>query len=123
MSMADRAAQFSPFAALTGYEDAITETGRFTEERQELSEDARDRLDRRLQVLIENAHQMPEVCVTYFKPDAKKSGGSYETISGRVRWVDEYEGMVIFTDGVKIPLKDICDIGGEIFRLLDNFAD
>lgn len=123
MSMADRAAQFSPFAALTGYEDAVAETARLTEERKELSDDAKNMLDRQLQILIENAHEMPEVFVTYFNPDAKKSGGSYETISGRVRWVNEYEGMVIFANDLKISLKNICDINGEIFRLLDNLVD
>ena len=90
MSMLDRAAQFSPFAALTGYDAAIKETGRLTGQRIELTEECRAVLDRKQQVLLENLAEHPEVSVTYFVPDERKSGGAYVTVAGRVKKVDEY---------------------------------
>ena len=119
MSMIDRAAQFSPFAALTGYDAAIKETGRLTDERSELSEESRAALDRKQQILLDNLADRPEVSVTYFVPDERKSGGAYVTITGQVKKVDEYERLLILTDGTKIPLDEIQDLSGEIFRVLE----
>ena len=119
MSMIDRAAQFSPFAALTGYDAAIKETGRLTDRRIELTEDSRVALDRKQQLLMDNLADRPEVSVTYFVPDERKTGGAYVTVTGRVKKVDEYERLLILTDGTKIPLDEIQDLSGEIFRVLE----
>ena len=103
-----RAAQFSPFAALTGHEEAIEETGRLTDGRIELDEDAREKLDYQLGLLA----QKPEatVQVRYFLADARKAGGSYECAIGTVKKVDAYERQLFLTDGRRIPLADIIDI-------------
>jgi len=119
MSMIDRAAQFSPFAALTGYDAAIKETGRLTDRRIELSEDERIVLDRKQQILLDHINDRPEVSVTYFVPDERKDGGAYVTVTGQVKKVDEFERLLILTDGSKIPLDEIQDLSGELFRVLE----
>ena len=111
MSMTNRAAQFSPFAALTGYDDAVVETARLTDERHELTEDEKDLLNERLQILSENAHDRPMVEITYFK-----DGGSYEKVRGAVRWIDEGEMKVVFANGTRITIGNICSIEGELFK-------
>ena len=118
MSMIERAAQFSPFAALTGYDDAIKETGRLTDKRIELTEDSRAILDRKQQFLVDNLADYPEVSVTYFVPDERKSGGAYVTVTGRVKKVDDYQRLLTLTDGTKIPLDEILDMESELFRSL-----
>ena len=118
MSMIDRAAQFSPFAALTGYDAAIKETGRLTDQRIELTEESRAILDRKQQLLLGNLADHPEVAVTYFVPDERKAGGAYVTVTGRVKKVDDYQRLLILTDGTKIPLDEIHDIESELFRSL-----
>ena len=115
MSMLDRAAQFSPFAALTGYDAAIKETGRLTGQRIELTEECRTVLDRKQQVLLENLAEHPEVSVTYFVPDERKSGGAYETITGNLRRIDEVERFLVMVDGRKIPLDDIVNLESDVF--------
>lgn len=119
MSMIDRAAQFSPFAALTGYDAAIRETGRLTDRRIELSEDSRAALDRKQQLLVECLADHPEVSVTYFIPDERKSGGAYVTVTGIVKKVDDYQRLLLLTDGTKIPLDDILDLESELFHGLE----
>ena len=116
MSMQDRAAQFSPFAALTGYEDAIKETGRLTDAKIELSDEDRELLDQKQQYLQEHIGDRPEITITYFVPDEKKSGGAYISISGRMKRVDEYERQFVLADGKKIPLDDIIDIRSDCFH-------
>lgn len=116
MSMLERAAQFSPFAALNGYDDAVKETGRLTDERIELGDEERDLLDRKQQYLQEIIADRPEITVTFFVPDEKKSGGSYTAITGNLKRVDLYELLLVLTDGKKIPLDDIADIKGDCFH-------
>ena len=113
MSMLDRAAQFSPFAALTGYEDAIEETGRLTDSRMELGEYARSILDQKQQRLAQIIGQQPEITVTYFLPDERKSGGSYEKVTGNLKKLDFYHNFLVLADGTRIPLFDISDIEGD----------
>ena len=116
MSMLDRAAQFSPFAALTGYDAAIKETGRLTDEKIEMDEDRKAALDMKQAYLIEMIDEQPEISITYFLPDTKKSGGAYVTVTGNLKRFDEYERLLILTDGKKIPLDDIADIESDLFR-------
>lgn len=116
MSMLDRAAQFSPFAALTGYGDAIKETGRLTDEKIEMDEDRKAALDMKQAYLIEMIDEQPEISITYFLPDTKKSGGAYVTVTGNLKRFDEYERLLILTDGKKIPMDDIADIESDLFR-------
>ena len=116
MSMLERAAQFSPFAALNGYDDAVKETGRLTDERIELGDEERDLLDRKQLYLQEIIADRPEITVTFFVPDEKKSGGSYTAITGNLKRVALYERLLVLTDGKKIPLDDIADIKGDCFH-------
>lgn len=114
MPMSDRAAQFSPFAALTGYGDAIDETARLTDRRIELSEEERAELDYRQQYL--STLDSPTVTVTYFVPDERKTGGAYVTHTGVLKRVDEDERMVVFKDGLRVPLDEVMDIKCEQLR-------
>jgi hypothetical protein len=115
MSRLDRAAQFSPFAALTGYEAAVKETARLTDRRIELDEGEKEAIDQRLMLLQERLPEPTEVTITYFVPDKKKTGGAYVSVSGTVKKIDDYERMVILRDGTNIPIDDILHINGELF--------
>ena len=110
MSMVDRAAQFSPFAALTGYDAAIKETARLTDKKVELGEYELEELNRTLLELSYHISQHPQVMVTYFEPDKCKEGGVYITVSKEIKRIDEIEQAIYFTDGSKIPLSDIFSI-------------
>ena len=114
MPMSDRAAQFSPFAALTGYGDAIDETARLTDHRIELSEEERTELDYKQQYL--STLDSPTVTVTYFVPDERKTGGAYVTHTGTLKRIDEVERMVVFKDGLRVPLDEVMDIKCEQLR-------
>ena len=115
MPMADRAAQFSSFAALTGFEDVIEETGRLTDHSAELTEGSKQQLNEKLVILSENARIKPLVKVTYFEPDTRKSGGSYVTVTARVKRVDEYEQVLVLTDDRQIPLEAIRNIHCDLY--------
>ena len=114
--IADRAAQFSPFAALTGHKAAIEETARVTERRIELDEDAKEQLDQTLQLLLERIDEQPEITVTWFSPDKKKAGGQYHTATGKLKRIDTQESRLILTDGTQIPLEDLLEIRIESFQ-------
>ena len=116
MSMLDRAAQFSPFAALTGYDAAIKETGRLTDEKIELDEDTKAAIDMKQAYLIEMIDEQPEITIIYFLPDARKVGGAYVTVTGNLKRFDEYERLLILTNGKKIPMDDIADIESDLFK-------
>lgn len=118
MPMSDRAAQFAPFAALTGYDSAIKETGRLTDERIELDEEALTALDMKFQILMEALEEEPEVSITYFKPDERKAGGSYLKVTGTLKKLDEYERILMLMNGQKIKLDAVLDIDGDIFACL-----
>lgn len=110
MSMYDRAAQFSPFAALTGHEDAIKETGRLTDEKMVLTEQKKEELDRVLQILMEHISKRPSVRITFFKADEKKSGGKYLTITEKLVKINDRERCFVFDTGLQIELDDIYEI-------------
>ena len=110
MSMLDRAAQFSPFAALTGYDAAIKETGRLTDDRIELEEQALTILNMKYQMLMDALLDNPEVTITYFVPDERKEGGSYVSKTGVVKKVAEFERLIILRDGAKIQMDNVMDI-------------
>ena len=119
MSLHDRAAQFSPFAALTGYDDAVEETARLTDTRLELSEDMKTILNEKMQMILDNADSEPVVNITYFVPDKKKAGGTYVDVAGIVKEIDEYERCIVMTDKRKIPIEQIRDIDGELFKCFE----
>lgn len=113
MPAADRAAQFSPFAALTGHDAAIKETARLTNELAELDESAKAALDHKLRIVQGRLAEQPEITVTYFRPDHHKSGGSYITVTGKVKKIDVYGHILVMTDGLRIPIDVIYEIEGE----------
>lgn len=119
MPMSDRAAQFSPFAALTGYDSAIRETGRLTDEKIDLDEESLNALNMRYQMLTDALEERPEVRITYFKPDERKAGGAYVTITGAVRKIDDFEQTIIMQDGTRIPMGDVLSLEGELFSALE----
>ena len=119
MPMSDRAAQFAPFAALTGYDAAIKETGRLTVERIELDVEALSALDMKYQLLMEALDEAPEVTITYFQPDERKAGGKYVSAVGAVKKIDDFERRITMQDGAKIPMDDVLSIEGELFSVLE----
>ena len=119
MPMSDRAAQFAPFAALTGYDSAIKETGRLTDEKIELDEEALTTLGMKYQFLMDALDDEPEVTITYFQPDERKAGGKYVSATGTVKKVDDFERRITMRDGTKIPVDDVLSIDGELFSSLE----
>ena len=117
MSMGDRAAQFSPFAALTGYDAAIAETARLTDRRVELDEYERQALNEKLQFISEHLKDHPKVSITYFLPDAWKDGGEYVTVTGKVKKIDDYEHRIILMDGSRILMEDVTMIDMDLLRI------
>lgn len=131
MPLSARAAQFSPFAALAGYEDAIKETARQTGDFMELTESQKEQIDNRLRMLqsyqilgsgqdeCQRHYQEPEITVTYFHPDRKKSGGEYRTIRGKMKKIDEYNHRILFADGRMVPMEFLVAVEGEVFENLN----
>lgn len=120
MSMWDRAAQFSPFAALTGYDDAVTEAARLTDAKIELDESTQATLDMKQHLLMDAISEQPKIDVTYFKPDERKAGGKYLTVSGELKRIDEFERLLILTSGQEISFDSIYDIESDLFRGLEE---
>ena len=112
MAVADRAAQFSPFAALTGYDDAVREAARLTDRRLELDEYEQQALNDRLQQILSRLPKQPVVRITYFRPDSCKEGGAYVTVNGVIKRLDTVEREIRLVDGTRIPT------GGRRFRLV-----
>ena len=110
MAVADRAAQFSPFAALTGYDDAVREAARLTDRRLELDEYEQQALNDRLQQILSRLPKQPVVRITYFRPDSCKEGGAYVTVNGVIKRLDTVEREIRLVDGTRIPIEDIWDI-------------
>lgn len=111
-----RAAQFAPFAALTGYEAAVKETARLTQDRVELDESKKAALNEKLRLIVEQRGDRPEVTITYFVPDDRKSGGAYVSVTGWVRNVNQYKCVVVMEDKTEIPIEQIYEINSDLFN-------
>lgn len=123
MSVHDRAAQFSPFAALTGFEGAIKETARLTGNRIELDETEKTILDEKLRIVQEQLRRQQEIEIVFFKPDEIKAGGAYISIMGIVKKIVGNERTVVMQDGTRIPIEEIVDITGEMFQAVDDLFE
>lgn len=110
MSNMNRAAQFAPFAALTGYEESIAETARLTDSRIELSEYEIEELNAKLNFIQEHIKERPEVTITYFQPDGRKDGGAFISVTGKVRWIDEVNGVMVFKDESVVGIDAIINL-------------
>ena len=119
MPLIDRAAQFSPFAALTGHDDAINESGRRTLQKAELDENAKAILNEKLQMLVDFSSHLPETTVTYFQPDEKKHGGAYVSKTENVVSVDCFRRVIIFSDGSEILIDNITEIESDLFAFVE----
>lgn len=113
MPMAERAAQFSPFAALTGFGAVIRETERQTDQMREMTENEREELDYKLGILCNFPGEKPCVAITYFVPDEKKEGGAYRTVRGQLKKIDSYKREIIMKDGSHIPIDCVLELNGE----------
>jgi hypothetical protein len=118
MAAIDRAAQFSPFAALTGYDAAIKETARMTDERVKLDDYMKEALNDRLQIIADRIKEHPEIVITYFQPDERKNGGSYMTAVNTVKKIDRYNRVIVMIDGTAIPINEIISIESQIFETM-----
>lgn len=116
MSRESRSAQFAPFAALTGYEDAVKETARLTDERLEIDEGLKSLLNTRLQIILNNIKNKPLIAFTYFVYDKKKTGGKYITATGNVKKLNLVEQYIMLEDKTKIPINEVINITGDIFN-------
>lgn len=116
MPISDRAAIFSPFAALSGHGAALAETARLTDQKIELDEDTKAELDRKQAVLLEHIGEQPEVMVTWFQSDERKDGGAYVTVTGRLKKIDEVGRTLTLLDGTSIPLEDVAGLESDCFQ-------
>lgn len=120
MSIKDRAAQFAPFSALDGHDDAIKETARLTDYRPEIDDYKKEELNQKLMYIWQVIEERPNVLITYFTPDEKKQGGAVINFSGAVKRILDHEGIVVMMDNTTIPINDILSIEGEIFEQIDD---
>ena len=120
MSQYDRAAQFAPFAALTGYGEAINETGRIVEKRKELTEEEKDIISSKLFQINERIKERIEITIIHFVSDKKKEGGCYKSKNGIVKKIDDYEQRIVFEDKTKIKFEDLLSISSEIFEVIEG---
>lgn len=116
MSNLERGAQFSPFAALTGYEAAVEEAARSTDGKKELTEEMKAIIDAKIQAISEHPDAEPEVTITYFKPDERKEGGAYVRVTGAVKEIDRIGKTIVLTDHTEIPMEQIREIEAEWMR-------
>ena len=119
MSLYARSAQFAPFAALTGYEEAVLETSRAVDRRIELDEELKAILDSKIQMLSEQIKKKHEVIFTYFVPDLTKDGGAYISVTGVIKKIDSYKQIIILEDKAEIPISEIIDISGDVFKICE----
>ena len=119
MSLYARSAQFAPFAALTGYEEAVTETAREVGERIDIDDELRNILDSKIQMLSEQIKKKHEIIFTYFVPDLTKDGGKYINVTGIIKKIDTIKQLIILEDKTEIPINEIIDISGEIFKVFE----
>jgi len=117
-TMLERAARFAPFAAITGYEEMVLEEARVTDERIELDEGTLAMLNEKLNIIHDSLDSEPVIKITYFEPDKRKSGGAYVSVTGTVKRIDEYERLVIMSDGKKIRIDEIFGLEGKLFDSL-----
>lgn len=116
MSRVDRAAQFSPFSAVVGYDAAVRETARLTDKRIELDEYEIEMLNGKLRLVADILEESPEITITYFRPDGKKDGGAYVSVTGCLKKIDDFEQMVYLTDGTRIAIEEILAIDGDMMH-------
>ena len=114
-----RAAQFAPFAAMVGHDEVIAEVRRLTDKRIELDEEAIRELDERLRYLDSIRESSPEVSITYFKPDERKAGGAYLTVSGSLSMISKDTKTVILSSGVSVPIEEIVDVSSPLFDRIE----
>lgn len=119
MPIINRAASFSSFAALTGYDEHIREAGRITDEKIELDDERKEKISKKLNYTMEFAEEDTEITITYFLSDNKKFGGAYVNHTGIIKRIDEYERKIIFTDKTVIAIDDIYEIDSELFNGLE----
>ena len=122
MSKANRAAQFSPFAALTGYDDLVAESARVTDQKVELSDEEHEILNNRLNYLQDHLSELPAVQVLYFESDKKKSGGAYVEYSGVIKRIRQHEGVLLTATGIEIPFESVAVLSGDFFAPLDSLS-
>ena len=119
MSLEARSAQFAPFAALTGYDDAIEETGRLTTDKIDLDEEIKNKINEKIKIIKNNLSSYPKVSIKYFIPDIKKEGGCYRQVLGLVKKIDEYKQIIVLDDNTAIPITEIIDISGDMFSIIE----
>lgn len=116
MSNYDRAAQFSPFSALTGHDLAIRETARLTDEKKDLDESQKEQINRKINCIQEHIKENPQITITYFLYDKYKNGGKYVKLTGKVKMIDEYQKVIKMVDNKIVSIEDIFDIESELFK-------
>ena len=119
MPEGDRAAQFSPFAALTGYDSTVAEAGRLTDKKLDISEDAKTVLNEKMQMMLDRLDDKPIVTITYFVPDSRKDGGAYVSATGVVKEISAIARAIVFDDKTSIPIDQICEIEGDMFKYFE----